>query len=168
MKGTKKLATLAISVSLALILSFVESQIPAFVAVPGIKVGLANIAVVFCLYKIGEKEAALVSLLRVILLGLLFGTFTSFLFSLSGAVVSFVAMALLKNFTPLGKTGVSVVGGVSHNIAQIGVACLLLETNIIIYYLPFLLISGTVAGVVIGVVSTLLVEKINLDKGKEK
>ena len=168
MKGTKKLATLAISVSLALILSFVESQIPAFVAVPGIKVGLANIAVVFSLYKLGEKEAALVSLLRVILLGLLFGTFTSFLFSLSGAVVSFVAMALLKNFTPLGKTGVSVVGGVSHNIAQIGVACLLLETNIIIYYLPFLLISGTVAGVVIGVVSTLLVEKINLDKGKEK
>ena len=168
MKGTKKLATLAISVSLALILSFVESQIPAFVAIPGIKVGLANIAVVFSLYKMGEKEAALVSLLRVILLALLFGTFTSFLFSLSGAALSFCAMALLKNFTPLGKTGVSVVGGVSHNIAQIGVACLLLETNIIIYYLPFLLISGTVAGVVIGIVSALLVDKINVGKGADK
>ena len=92
MKNTKKLVTMAISVSLALILSFIESQIPAFVAVPGVKLGLANIAVVFALYKLGEGEAAIISAIRVILLAILFGSFTSFLFSLSGAAVSFILM----------------------------------------------------------------------------
>jgi len=166
MKNTKKLVTMAISVSLALILSFIESQIPAFVAVPGVKLGLANIAVVFALYKLGEGEAAIISAIRVILLAILFGSFTSFLFSLSGAAVSFILMLVLKRLTPLGKVGVSVIGGVSHNLAQIGVACLILETNLLVYYLPFLLISGTVAGIVIGVVSALLVAKINLEKSK--
>ncbi len=166
MKNTKRLAALAISVSLALILSFIESQIPAFVAVPGVKIGLANIAVVFALYKLGVGEGAIISGVRVILLAMLFGSFTSFLFSLSGACVSFLLMFILKQFTPLGKIGVSVVGGVSHNLAQIGVACLILDTNLLIYYLPFLLISGTVAGIVIGIISTLLVEKINLNKSK--
>ncbi|MBQ9085199.1 MAG: Gx transporter family protein [Clostridia bacterium] len=166
MKNTKKLVTMAISVSLALILSFIESQIPAFVAVPGVKLGLANIAVVFALYKLGEGEAAIISAIRVILLAILFGSFTSFLFSLSGATVSFILMLVLKRLTPLGKVGVSVIGGVSHNLAQIGVACLILETNLLVYYLPFLLISGTVAGIVIGVVSALLVAKINLEKSK--
>lgn len=166
MKNTKKLVTMAISVSLALILSFIESQIPAFVAVPGVKLGLANIAVVFALYKLGEGEAAIISAIRVILLAILFGSFTSFLFSLSGATVSFILMLALKRLTPLGKVGVSVIGGVSHNLAQIGVACLILETNLLVYYLPFLLISGTVAGIVIGVVSALLVAKINLEKSK--
>lgn len=166
MKNTKKLVTMAISVSLALILSFIESHIPAFVAVPGVKLGLANIAVVFALYKLGEGEAAIISAIRVILLAILFGSFTSFLFSLSGATVSFILMLALKRLTPLGKVGVSVIGGVSHNLAQIGVACLILETNLLVYYLPFLLISGTVAGIVIGVVSALLVAKINLEKSK--
>ena len=92
-----KLSLLALSVTLAMILSFVESQIPALVAIPGVKVGLANIVVVFALYKLGWKEAAVISLTRVFLVGLLFGNGVSILYSVVGATVSFAAMMLLKH-----------------------------------------------------------------------
>ena len=112
---------LALSIALAMILSFVESQIPAFVAIPGIKVGLANIVVVFALYKLGWKEAAIISLIRVMLVSLLFGTGASFLYSLAGAVLSFAGMLLLKGTGRFSCTAVSVVGGVllhSDNMAR--------------------------------------------------
>lgn len=145
-----------------MVLSFVESQIPAFVAIPGVKIGLANIAVVFALYKLGWKEAIAVSLVRVALVSLLFGSFVSLLYSLSGAVLSLAVMLLLKPISALGKIGVSVSGGVCHNIGQIIVASAIMETNVILYYLPFLLLSGTVAGIAIGLVSALLVNRIKI------
>lgn len=153
---------LALSIALAMILSFVESQIPAFVAIPGIKVGLANIVVVFALYKLGWKEAAIISLIRVMLVSLLFGTGASFLYSLAGAVLSFAGMLLLKGTGRFSCTAVSVVGGVLHNIGQIGMACLVLGTNQILYYLPFLLLSGTVAGVVIGLLAAVMIRRIEV------
>lgn len=162
MKNTKKLAALAVTVALAMVLSFLESRIPAFVAIPGIKVGLANIAVIFTLYKFGERDAAIVSVIRVLLVSLLFGSVVSLWYSLAGAALSFTVMMLLKRFTPLATVTVSVIGGITHNIAQIGVACILLETNVIAYYLPFLLLSGTVAGIAVGVASTLLIKRIKL------
>jgi len=157
---SKKLTTLALSVAIAMILSFVESKIPLFVAIPGIKVGLANIAVVFTLYKIGAKEAIAVSLVRVVLVSMIFGNIESMLFSLTGATLSFVVMFLMKKYTPLTEVAVSVSGGIMHNIGQIFVAFLLLETEVVFYYLPFLLISGIAAGVAVGIVSSLLVRKI--------
>ena len=163
MKNTKKLAALAVTVALAMVLSFLESRIPAFVAIPGIKVGLANIAVIFTMYKFGERDAAIVSVIRVLLVSLLFGSVVSLWYSLAGAVLSFTVMMLLKRLTPLATVTVSVIGGITHNIAQIGVACILLETNVIAYYLPFLLLSGTVAGVAVGVASTLLIKRIRLN-----
>jgi len=162
MKNTKKLAALAVTVALAMVLSFLESRIPAFVAIPGIKVGLANIAVIFTMYKFGERDAAIVSVIRVLLVSLLFGSVVSLWYSLAGAVLSFTVMTLLKRLTPLATVTVSVIGGITHNIAQIGVACILLETNVIAYYLPFLLLSGTVAGIAVGVASTLLIKRIRL------
>ena len=161
----KKMTALAITVSIALILSFIESRIPAFVAIPGIKVGLANIAVIFTLYKLGAKEAALVSVLRVILVSLLFGSPVSFIYSLTGAIFSFAVMILLKRFTSLATVTVSVSGGVMHNIGQIIAASFMLSTNVVLYYLPFLLLSGTLAGIVIGVASALIVKRVKLDIG---
>ena len=157
--GTRRLITLAALVAVAMILSFVESRIPSFVAIPGIKLGLANIAVVFCLYRLGTADAAIVSVVRVMLSSLLFGTLTSFLYGLSGAVLSFVVMLLMKR---LGTSPVfvSTLGGVSHNIAQIAVASLLLQTNVVGYYLPFLVLSGTISGIVIGVAGGVLVTKL--------
>ena len=154
-----RLVALSAFVALALILSFIESRIPTFVAIPGVKLGLANIVVVFCLYRMRPLDAGIVSLVRVTLSSLLFGTLTSFLYGLAGAVFSLALMLLLKRLN-LGSIAVSTVGGVSHNIAQIAVASLLLETNVVGYYLPFLILSGTIAGIVVGVAGGLLERKV--------
>ena len=160
---TKKVAVMGLAVALALILSFVESQIPSFVAIPGVKMGLANIAVVFVLYKLGWREAALISLLRVLLVSLLFGNFASLFYSVAGAVLSLLGMLALKKTGLFSEIAVSVVGGVLHNVGQIAMACLLLGTNAIGYYLPFLVLSGTLAGVVIGLLAGILVKRIRLE-----
>ena len=160
---THKVTLMALSVALAMILSFVESQIPAFVAIPGVKMGLANIAVVFALYKLGWKEAVLISLIRVFLVSLLFGTGASLFYSVAGAVLSLAGMIALKATKLFSSVAVSVAGGVLHNVGQIGMACLLLETDVLRYYLPFLALSGILAGVVIGVVAAILVKRIRLE-----
>ena len=148
------------TLSFALILSFVESRIPALVAVPGIKAGLANIAVIFALYKMGAREATVVSFLRILIVSMLFGSVASLIYSIAGAVLSLTAMILLKKLTPLTEVGVSVCGGVMHNVGQIIAASLMLNTNVVVYYLPFLFISGILAGTAIGVASALLIKRI--------
>ena len=160
---TKKIAVLALAIALAMILSFVESQIPAFVAIPGVKIGLANIAVVFVLYKLGWKEAVLISLVRVVMVSMLFGTLVSLFYSVAGAVLSLTGMVLLKKTGLFSTVAVIVTGGVLHNVGQILMACLLLETNVIVYYLPFLILSGVIAGVVIGVVSAIMVNRVQVE-----
>lgn len=160
---TRKITVMALTVALAMILSFVESQIPAFVAIPGVKMGLANIAVVFALYKLGWKEAILVSLIRVFLVSLLFGTGASLFYSVAGAVLSLIGMIGLRATKLFSSVAVSVAGGVLHNVGQIGMACLLLETDVLRYYLPFLALSGILAGVVIGVVAAIMVKRIRLE-----
>ena len=146
-------------IALALILSYLESQIPSFVAIPGVKVGLANIMVVFALYLLGSREAMMLSAVRVFAVSLLFGSGVSFFYSLAGAVLSLSGMILMKRLKLFSHVAVSVTGGVLHNVGQIGMACLLLETNVIVYYLPFLILSGTIAGVVIGLISAALVRR---------
>ena len=159
---TKKLAALAVTVAVAMILSFVESRIPAFVAIPGVKVGLSNIAVIFALYKFGWREAAVVSFIRVFMVALLFGSTVSLAYSMAGAVLSLAVMMLLGRLRIFTEVAVSVVGGITHNIGQILVAFLLLETDVVFYYLPFLLISGIIAGVAVGIASALLVKRIKI------
>ena len=160
---TKKIAVMGLSVALAMILSFVESQIPALVAVPGVKVGLANIAVVFTLYKLGWKEAAMISLIRVFLVTLLFGNLGLLWYSLAGAVLSLAGMIALKKTGLFSEIAVSVVGGVLHNVGQLAVASLLMETDLLLYYLPFLLVFGVIAGIVIGLLAGVMVRRIRLE-----
>ena len=159
---TKKLTVLAMTVAVAMILSFVESRIPAFVAIPGVKVGLANIAVIFALYKLGWCEAITVSLVRVVLVALLFGSVVSLAYSIAGALLSLSLMIILRKIGIFTEVAVSVVGGITHNIGQIFVAFLLLESEVVFYYLPFLLVSGIIAGIVVGIVSALLVKRIRI------
>jgi heptaprenyl diphosphate synthase len=156
----KKLTALAITISFAMILSYVESRIPALVAIPGIKIGFANIAVIFALYKFGIKEAVIVSILRIILISLLFGSPISMIYSLAGGTLSLAAMAILKKFTPLNEITVSVCGGVLHNVGQIGMASIMLSTNVVIYYLPFLMISGIIAGIAVGIAAGILIKRV--------
>ena len=157
---------MAFIIAFAMILSFVESRIPAFVAIPGVKVGLANIAVIFTLYKLGIKEAIIISIIRVLLISMLFGSPVSLIYSISGATLSLASMILLKKLTSLSEVTISVVGGVMHNVGQIAAASFMLSTNVVIYYLPFLLVSGTVAGVVVGIASAILIKRIKFQYHK--
>lgn len=160
--NTKRLTALALTISFALILSYIESRIPALVAIPGIKAGLANIAVIFTLYKFGLKEAAAVSLIRVVIVSMLFGSPISMIYSLAGAVLSLASMALLKRLTPLNEISVSICGGIMHNVGQIAMASIMLSTNVVVYYLPFLILSGTLAGIAVGAASALLIKRIKI------
>ena len=158
----KRVAFLGISVALALILSFLEAQLAFFIPIYGsygIKVGLANLVIVFLLYKTNVFDAAAVNLARVLLVSLLFGNIQVFLFSLVGAVLSLVGMWLLKRFARFSYITVSIAGGVLHNIGQIIVAVLWTQTAEIAFYLPFLLLTGVTAGVIIGLVSGLLLKR---------
>ena len=157
---TRKIARMGLLVALSMILSYVESLIPAFVAVPGVKVGLANIVVIFALYTLGPIEALTVSLLRVILSSFLFGSVLSLLYSLSGALLSLGGMILMKKVKIFSTTTVSVTGGVLHNVGQILVACLVLETDVLLYYLPVLILSGTITGAVIGIIASLVIKRL--------
>ena len=157
---TRKIARMGLLVALSMILSYVESLIPAFVAVPGVKVGLANIVVIFALYTLGPIEALIVSLLRVILSSFLFGSVLSLLYSLSGALLSLGGMILMKKLKIFSTTVVSVTGGVLHNVCQILVACLVLETDVLLYYLPVLILSGVITGAVIGIIASLVIKRL--------
>ena len=158
---TKKVAFLGLSIALAMILSFVESQIPALVAIPGIKVGLPNLVMVFLLYKVGWKETVIVSIIRVVLVSMLFGNVQTMAFSVAGAALSLTGMIILKKLNLFSCIAISVVGGVLHNVGQIIMACLITQTAGIVTYLPVLLISGTVAGVVIGLIGGMLVKRLD-------
>ena len=157
---TKKVALLAMCIALAMILSYVESLLPS-PGVPGVKLGLANLVVIFALYKLGWGEAAGISLLRVFLVALLFGHAASLMYSAAGAALSLAGMILLKKTDKFSCVAVSVIGGVLHNAGQILTARLLMGPNVV-YYLPVLIVSGTVAGVAIGVVSALIVRRVDL------
>ena len=157
---TRKIARMGLLTALALILSYVESLIPAFVAVPGVKMGLANIVVVFALYTLGPGEAAIVSIIRVLLSSLLFGSILSLSYSDAGAIISLLSMIIMMKTKIFGVTSVSVTGGVFHNLGQILVACLVLETDVLLYYLPVLILSGTITGAVIGIASSIVIKRL--------
>ncbi len=156
---TKKAAFLGLFIALALIFSFIESQIPPLITIPGVKLGLPNIVTVFLLYKFGWKETVTVNILRVFLAALLFGNIQSFLFSICGAVFSLLGMILLKKFSKFSCISVSVVGGVLHNMGQVLFAVFWTNTEEISLMLPLYILSGTVAGIVIGIISGLIVKK---------
>lgn len=147
----KKTVKLGFFLALALILSYVESLIPFSFGIPGIKLGLPNLIVVLLLYRNGAKDALAVNFLRIILAGFLFGSLYSILYALAGAVFSFAAMLAGRRIGCFSPMGVSVLGGVFHNIGQIVVAMLVVETYYVGYYMPFLIVAGTVTGAVLGV-----------------
>ena len=157
---TKSVALTGLLIALALILSYLESLVPMSLAVPGVKLGLPNLVIVFALYRLRPGAAAAISLLRVALVALLFGSVLSLAYSAAGAVCSFLVMLLMKRTGRFGCTGVSVAGAVAHNLAQVAAAALLLETGALAWYLPVLCLTGTLAGVCIGLLAALLVKRI--------
>lgn len=157
---TKRIACLGLFIALAFVLSYVEFLLPLNIGIPGAKVGLANLVVMVALYTLGKKDAALLSFVRVVLVGLTFGNLAMLLYSLAGAILSFLAMLIAKRTKLFSITGVSVLGGVFHNVGQIIVAMLVLETGSLLYYLPFLIVIGTISGVVIGLLAGMITARV--------
>lgn len=150
----KKTVVLGFMLALALILSYIESLLPLAVGIPGIKLGLPNLLIVILLYLYGAREALLLNLLRIILSGFMFGNLFAIAYAASGAVVSFIVMYLLKKTGRFSVIGVSLGGGVFHNVGQMLVAIFIVETYAPVVYLPILLIAGLVTGGVIGIISS--------------
>ena len=156
----RKTAYLGLFSAVAIILGYVESLIPVFAGIPGIKLGLANLAVLFILDRYSAKEAALVSVVRILVIGFMFGNLFSILYSLAGGLLSFLVMYLLKRMKWFGVLPVSVSGGIFHNVGQLIVAAYVVENYNIFYYMPVLLFAGALTGFLIGIAAQEMIKRI--------
>lgn len=165
-QNIRRYSVLGLLTTVALVLSYVEAILPPiWSAVPGIKIGLPNIIIIFILYKTGLKDAVTVSAIRLFLVALLFGNAMTLAYSAAGAILSLSLMTLCKKLNLFSTVGVSIVGGVAHNLGQILVAMAIFETSQIGYYMLVLAVTGTVAGVFVGIVASVILkrfEKIKL------
>ena len=158
--STKRLATDAMFLTLALVVSYIEVLIPIPVGIPGIKLGLANGVIMVLLFFTTWIRTLEISVIRVVLAGFLFGNPMTIAYSLAGGILSLIVMGILKKIKGFSSVGISVGGGVAHNIGQLSIAVILMENTKIYYYVPVLLLTGTIAGVMIGVLSGVPVKKI--------
>lgn len=155
-----RVAYFGVFTALALIFSYVESLIPINFGIPGVKLGLTNLITIVALYKMGTKEAFILSVTRVVLSGFLFGNLFAILYSMSGAVLSLIVMSLFKKSDKFSVYGVSMAGGVFHNVGQLVMAMLVVESVSIGGYLPVLLIAGLLTGLLIGIVSNEMLRRL--------
>lgn len=156
-----RVAYFGVFTALALIFSYVETLIPINFGIPGIKLGLANLIIIIALYKMSIKEAYILSIVRVVLAGFIFGNLFSIIYSLAGGILSLTVMVLLKKSDKFSLFGISMAGGVFHNVGQLIVAILVMENLNIMYYMPVLLISGLITGFIIGVVAGEMMKRLS-------
>lgn len=157
---SKKIASYGLFIALAFIFSYIESLIPLPFPVPGIKLGLANIVVIIAIYGIGVKEAFVLSMVRILLVGFTFRDPSTLAFSFAGGILSWLTMAIFLKLKFFSIVGVSIIGGIAHNIGQIVVAIIYVNNLNLIYYLPFLMVSGVVSGAMIGVLGALIIKRL--------
>ncbi|MBE6659834.1 MAG: Gx transporter family protein [Ruminococcaceae bacterium] len=158
---SKKIAFLGLCAGVALVLAYVEALLPPlYAAVPGIKLGLPNIAIIFILYRFGLREAAAVSLIRIVAVTLLFGNPMTFAYSVAGAFLSLLVMTVLRKLDLFSIVGVSVAGAVFHNVGQILTAMVLLGTAELGYYLIVLAVTGTISGILVGLCGAMAVKRV--------
>lgn len=159
-RTTRQIAEYGILTALCLVLGYAESLIPAFFAVPGMKLGLTNLVIVVTLYKMGNVPAILLNFIRILLSALLFGTVVSLWYSLAGGLLSIAVMCLLKQSGKFHCVTVSIAGAVSHNVGQIIVAMLLMRTTGIGWYLFILWFTGMASGALIGLLGGEIVRRL--------
>lgn len=160
--NSKKTSLYGMLLALAMILSYVEAIIPINIGVPGVKLGLPNIVTVIGLYSIGPVATMIISALRILLVSILFGNTMTLAYSVSGFILSLLTMVILMKIGGFQKTVISITGGVMHNVGQLMAAILLLHSEVLLYYLPVLMVAGVVAGAVIGLVSGLITDRIHI------
>lgn len=157
----KKSAYLGLLAAVAIIFGYVETLLPVFIGIPGVKLGLANLVTVLALYMFSWKEAGAITLVRICVIGFMFGNLFSIAYSLAGAGLSLLIMSLMKSRPAYSMTGVSITGAVAHNMGQLFVAMIIVENFSLLYYLPVLLLSGLLTGFLIGLVSCQIFIRIN-------
>ena len=155
-----RVAYFGVFTALALIFSYVETLIPVNLGIPGVKLGLANLIIAVALYKMRLSEAYLLSVVRILLAGFIFGNYFSIIYSLAGGLLSLTVMALLKKWGGFSLQGISIAGGVFHNIGQLIVAAVVVETFSVTYYFPVLLVAGLLTGLVIGIVAEMMLKRL--------
>ncbi len=160
MNRTRKTALYGLFIALAFVLGYIESLLPIYLGAPGVKLGLANLVTVTVLYSLGAGPAAAVNLVRILLTGFTFGNMSSVLFSMGGAALSLLVMTLCRRFNLFGIVGVSILGGVFHNVGQFLVAAFVVKTFGVFSYLPVLLAAGCGAGAAIGLLGGIITERI--------
>ena len=157
----RKIVYLGLATAVAMVLSYLELLLPpVFAAVPGVKMGLPNIVILYILYCFGTKYAVAVSIIRVLAVSMLFGNVMTLIYSLAGATLSLIVMCILIRPDFFSPVGVSVAGGVFHNLGQILMAMLLLETAAIGYYMIVLAVTGTIAGIFVGLCGSFLIQRM--------
>ncbi len=161
-KRNRTIAYIGMFTALAIILGYLELLIPFSFGIPGVKLGLANIMTVIVLYLLGTKEATAVSLIRIVVVNLLFGGLYGMLYSMAGGILSLVCMALLKKTDRFSIMGISMVGGIMHNVGQMIIAIFVVEELRLIYYLPVLLFSGVITGLINGIISMKVCRRLSL------
>lgn len=153
MTKSGKIAYGAMLVALAMIFSYVESLIPITIGIPGIKLGVANLVTVLGVFFLGPCEVLTVVIMRIFLVGFMFGNGVSIIYSLAGGLLSLTVMLIIKKTDKFSMVSVSVAGGISHNIGQLLAAAIVLKSTAVVYYLPPLLVAGTLTGLLIGIVA---------------
>ena len=157
---TKRLALSAILAALAMILSYIEALIPMPVPIPGIKLGLANLIVIIAIYKLGFKYAFTINCVRILTAGLLFTGAFGVLYSFAGGILSIIVMYLLYRTQRFSMVGISMAGGVAHNLGQLLTACLIMSNIKLMAYFSILLFAGMISGILIGIVAWIVYGKL--------
>lgn len=157
-----RVAKYGMLIALSFLFGYMETWIPfsVLVGIPGVKIGLANLVTLVALYLLSARDAFWISLVRIVLTGFTFGNLSMMLYSLGGGLLSLLVMVLCKKNTGLSQVGVSVAGGVSHNLGQLLVAMAVVKNGNLMYYFPVLLLAGTVAGTVIGILGGLMLRRL--------
>ena len=156
-----RVAYFGVFTALALIFSYVETLIPINFGIPGIKLGLANLIIIIALFKMSIRETYVLSVVRVVLAGFIFGNLFSIIYSLAGGLLSLTVMTVLKKSDKFSLFGISMAGGVFHNVGQLVVAILVMENLNIMYYMPVLMISGLITGLIIGIVAGEMLKRLS-------
>lgn len=156
---TKRLTLCGMLIALAMIFSYLEALVPFSFGIPGVKLGLANLVVIVAIYKLKWTDVLMISVLRVLLSGILFYNLAVILYSLAGALLSIFVMLLMKRCRIFSRVGVSIGGGVAHNIGQLLAAFFVIDSRTLLYYMPVLLLSGSFFGALIGILAGLILQR---------
>lgn len=158
--ASSRLASLGVFIALAMLMGWIETMIPINIGIPGVKLGLANLVTIVAVYCMPLPKAAAVSLVRIVLTGFTFGSFSSLMYSMAGGVLSFLCMAAAKKSGAFGKTAVSITGGITHNIGQLLMASFVVQSFSVFWYFPVLLTAGVITGTLIGILAGAVIRRL--------